>query len=228
MELMTMGSEATGTGLTWGLVVAALLLGLRHGIDWDHIPAITDMTASENSPRRGFRLGTMYVLGHAAAVLALGTVIIFVGLTLPDWVDALMGKVVGVTLVALGVYVVVSLIRDKGQFRPRSRWMVLIGFVRWLRSRLTRRTFNVLLHHHQHAAVRDFHHQSDGAGPRLRPGDRCELRCTATPTLTPPTRVTSEHGPQPALGPYTVSERRHPPRSCSSSPRPVLAAFPLG
>ena len=42
--------------------------------------------------------------------------------------------------------------------------MVLIGFVRSLRTRLTRKTVNVLLHHHQHAAVRGLHHQSDEAG----------------------------------------------------------------
>ena len=42
--------------------------------------------------------------------------------------------------------------------------MLLIGFVRSLRSRLTSRTGDALLHHHRHAAVRDFHHQSDEAG----------------------------------------------------------------
>jgi|GEM_PF-3789977 len=56
----------------FGLVVAALALGLRHGIDWDHIAAITDITASQDSPRAGVKLGTLYVLGHAAVVLVLG------------------------------------------------------------------------------------------------------------------------------------------------------------
>ena len=159
-EIVAQGAEAAVSGLTWGLVLAALLLGLRHGIDWDHIAAITDIAATQNSPRRGFRLGTMYVLGHAAVVLALGTVIILVGLALPEWVDAVMGKVVGVTLVALGIYVLISMIRDRGRFRPRSRWMILIGFARSLWARLTRTAVG-LEHAHQHAAVSEAHHPSD-------------------------------------------------------------------
>ncbi len=161
MEIMAQGAETAVSGPTWGLVLAALLLGLRHGIDWDHIAAITDIAATQDSPRHGFRLGTMYVLGHAAVVLALGTVIILVGLALPEWVDALMGKVVGVTLIALGIYVVVSLIRDRGRFRPRSRWTILIGLARSLWARLTPKTGVSAQHDHQHIAVSDVHHPSD-------------------------------------------------------------------
>ena len=157
-EIVAQGAEAAVSGLTWGLVLAALLLGLRHGIDWDHIAAITDIAATQDSPRRGFRMGTMYVLGHAAVVLALGTVIILVGLALPEWVDAVMGKVVGVTLIALGIYVLFSMIRDRGRFRPRSRWMILIGFARLLWARLTRTAVGLVEHDHQHAAVSDVHH----------------------------------------------------------------------
>ena len=40
-----------------------------------------------------------------------------------------MGRVVGITLIALGVYVFVSLIRHGREFRMRSRWMlVFAGF----------------------------------------------------------------------------------------------------
>jgi hypothetical protein len=164
MEPVTVGWEVTGPGPTSGLLLAALLLGLRHGIDWDHMAAITDMTATEDSPRRGFRLGTMYLLGHAAVVLTLGTLIILVGLSLPDWIDVAMGRVVGVTLIALGVYVVVSLVRHRGGFRPRSRWMAAIGFLGWMRSKLGGASGNRLHHDHSHAATRDFHHPAEDSG----------------------------------------------------------------
>jgi high-affinity nickel permease len=39
------------TGLGVGLLVSALLLGLRHGVDWDHIAAITDLSVTRS--RRG-------------------------------------------------------------------------------------------------------------------------------------------------------------------------------
>jgi len=154
-------AQGATSQLTLSLVVAAFLLGLRHGIDWDHIAAITDIGATQEEPGRGFKLGTLYVAGHAAVVLALGTVIIMVGLTLPPWVDALMGRIVGVTLIALGVFVVISLIREKGEFRPRSRWMIVFAFARSLRARLSRVSGPSVYHDHTHAAARDAHHESD-------------------------------------------------------------------
>ena len=41
----------TASALT--LLTTALLLGVRHGIDWDHIAAITDITEHDRGHRRG-------------------------------------------------------------------------------------------------------------------------------------------------------------------------------
>ena len=38
---------------SFALVAAGLLLGLRHGIDWDHIAAISDLTSSQQQRLRG-------------------------------------------------------------------------------------------------------------------------------------------------------------------------------
>ena len=38
-----------GIGGGTGVFAAALALGLRHGIDWDHIAAITDITSASTS-----------------------------------------------------------------------------------------------------------------------------------------------------------------------------------
>src|SRR3990172_2939162 len=35
-----------GVGGSLGVLAAALALGIRHGIDWDHIAAITDITST--------------------------------------------------------------------------------------------------------------------------------------------------------------------------------------
>ena len=165
-------------GLTLGLVVAAFLLGLRHGIDWDHIVAITDIAATTESRAKGALLGTMYVLGHAAVVFALGIGAIALGSTIPDWVDAGMGRFVGVTLILLGVLVAATLIREQGDFRARSRWMILIGAgrgaYRSVRSRLISRNAAAgsegsggesTSHLHEHVAVPGVHHAAaDDAG----------------------------------------------------------------
>jgi high-affinity nickel permease len=127
-------------GIGFGLLVAAFWFGFRHGIDWDHIAAITDITSSQDDRRDSLVFGTLYVVGHACVVLALGVLAIIAGERLPDSIDETMTKVVGVTLVLLGVYVVVSLIRHGRDFRLRSRWMLVFSGVqrgaRWARSKV--------------------------------------------------------------------------------------------
>jgi high-affinity nickel-transport protein len=129
-------AEVGGVGIGFGLLVAAFWFGFRHGIDWDHLAAITDITSSQDDRRRSILFGTIYVLGHAVVVFALGVVAILLGEELPEGVDAAMGRVVGVTLIVLGVYVFWSLIRHGREFRMRSRWMLIFAGVRSLWWRL--------------------------------------------------------------------------------------------
>jgi len=205
---------ATAGGV--GLLGTALVLGFRHGFDWDHIAAISDVTSTsatadaaegvhtrshdegssghshghggrdevrahavgaehahahtaaagpggaaghvgvgavrlglEQEQRRALALGTLYAVGHALVVAALGTLALVFGAVLPGWVDPIMGRVVGVTLVLLGGWVFVSLYqyaRHGRTFRLRSRWMLVFDTVRygW-------RRFQARLHGHEHA-----------------------------------------------------------------------------
>src|SRR5437867_12748806 len=94
-----------------GLLILGFWLGFRHGIDWDHIAAITDITSSQEDRRQSMLFGTLYALGHAVVVFVIGAAAILAGENLPPSVDNVMTRIVGVTLLILGVYVVVSLIR---------------------------------------------------------------------------------------------------------------------
>jgi high-affinity nickel-transport protein len=70
------------------------------------------------------------------------------GALLPDWVDPIMGRVVGITLIVLGVWVFYSLYqyaRHGQEFRLRSRWMLVFDSVRYGWRRLQAR-----LHGHEH------------------------------------------------------------------------------
>lgn len=198
---------ADGTTSTSGiaLLITALALGLRHGIDWDHIAAIADITsttaateaaeevhdavheaagpahvhahgggpeldvhvvaAGSGAPvlppalpvtrkrfmedqRRSVGLGSLYAFGHAAVVIALGLAALTFGALLPSWIDPIMGRVVGVTLVVLGLWVLYSAygyVRHGSTFRLRSRWMLAFDSVRygW-------RWFGAKVHGHRH------------------------------------------------------------------------------
>src|SRR5207237_8139931 len=63
---------AGAAGLEIGLVATAFALGFRHGFDWDHLAALSDIAASQQSRRRSMMLATMYALGHAAVAVAIG------------------------------------------------------------------------------------------------------------------------------------------------------------
>ena len=157
------------------LLGTALTLGLRHGIDWDHLAAITDITgtaagatsgtargaaasagaAAGGQPGRApwalaarpadvgaalgriewrlVRLASLYALGHALVVVALGLAALSFRAILPAWVDPVMERLVGVTLVGLGFWVVYSLVRywrGDGELRLRSRWMLVLAGAR--------------------------------------------------------------------------------------------------
>ena len=112
------------------LLGTGLGLGLRHGIDWDHIAAITDITRSQHSHRRSLGMGTLYALGHAAVVILLGLVAIWFGTLLPEWVDGYMEKAVGITLLLLGAWLIWSMSRNGGRLVFRSRWMLLFDVVK--------------------------------------------------------------------------------------------------
>jgi cytochrome c biogenesis protein CcdA len=150
-------------GFGFGLLVAAFWFGFRHGIDWDHIAAITDITSSQDDRRGSIVFGTLYVLGHAVVVFGLGVIAILIGEELPPGVDAAMGRIVGVTLIALGIFVFVSLIRHGREFRMRSRWMLLFAGIRAGWWKVTGRLSSVTdVHDHEREPVHV--HAGGGAG----------------------------------------------------------------
>lgn len=125
-------------------ILTAFTLGLRHGLDWDHLAAISDIVGSSESRKEGFLLGTIYASGHALIVIFFGLLALVVGAHLPKSVDRFMEPVVGVTLILLSVYLTVSLVhnlRHGGDFKPKSRWMIIFQlltdwhqfFHRWLK-----------------------------------------------------------------------------------------------
>lgn len=150
-----------------GLMVLGLVLGLRHGVDWDHIAAIADITgsavdqpagaalptgrggaatvvleapaAAPKRARHGMMLASVYALGHATVVMILGLLAIWTGSLLPSWLDPIMERLVGATLLLLGLWILFTFWRHGGRVRLMSRWMLLFALVREAWMRLTAR-----------------------------------------------------------------------------------------
>ena len=168
-------SAALGSqGLAIGVVVAVFLAGLRHGFDLDHIAAITDITSSQTERRRSFALATIYAAGHALVLVILGLAAILAGQRIPAALDSLMGRVIGATLIALGLYVVYSAVRFGRDFRIRSRWMLIFAGVRktvsWLRRTPNERV--EIEHDHEHDSSSHHGHSLAPSFPAPPAGER--------------------------------------------------------
>lgn len=137
--------------MDWKIAIAigsCALLGLRHGFDYDHLAAISDITAVQQSRSQGVRLGIIYALGHAFTVVTLGVLVIMLHIALPTRLDAWAERLIGITLIVLGILVVANLARQSHQSSHghshqamQSRWALLINAFRhafWRMRKLSR------------------------------------------------------------------------------------------
>src|SRR3954470_7458605 len=79
------------------VVAVAILLGLRHASDPDHLAAVTTLIASgrERAGLAAARLGLAWGLGHATALFVLGVPIVLYDSYLPEAVQQAAETVVG-------------------------------------------------------------------------------------------------------------------------------------
>lgn len=145
--------------MSFALLFSAFGYGLRHGFDWDHIAALTDISSVEKSKKRAFLLSSFYALGHAAVVMVLGVAIILADFTVPESVDTTLMYFIGFSLIALGVWVLTGIFFQGSNFRLKSRWMLIRdGLFKGLkRIRRTSSGRSISIEHsHGHEHERDF------------------------------------------------------------------------
>jgi hypothetical protein len=109
---------ALGNGEVF-LVVAlvAVLLGLRHATDPDHLAAVTTLVASdEPDARRAGRLGFTWGLGHATSLAVFGVPIVLFKSHLPAAAQTGAETAVGALIIALAIRLLVQWRR--GAFGP--------------------------------------------------------------------------------------------------------------
>ncbi|HSD05499.1 MAG TPA: hypothetical protein VLB45_07115 [Nitrosopumilaceae archaeon] len=124
------------------LFLTSLFLGFRHGFDYDHMVAITDVTNTQARKKQAAFLTLFYSLGHALVVISIGTSIILLGISVPQILDEVIGKAVGVTLIILGSYIVYHLAK-KGQkeFRAATRFTIIANGILFIYSKLGSKLF---------------------------------------------------------------------------------------
>jgi hypothetical protein len=114
-------------------LISCAVLGFRHGFDYDHIAAISDITSVQQKASSAMRLGLLYALGHAAMIALLGGIVIMFQLSLPPRLDSWAERLVGLTLIVLAIYVLGSLVWGDPKAIPPSRAALIIRGFRKLR-----------------------------------------------------------------------------------------------
>jgi cytochrome c biogenesis protein CcdA len=93
----------------WLVVLVAVLLGLRHATDPDHVAAVTTLVAGarENAARAAAGLGAAWGLGHASTLFAFGVPILLLDQYLPERVQQAAETAIAVVIAYLGVRLIV-------------------------------------------------------------------------------------------------------------------------
>ena len=106
-------------GTTFGIVMAvAVLLGLRHATDPDHLAAVTAVAAGsrDQGGRQSARLGLAWGGGHALTLFVFGLPIVLFAAYLPGTMQQGAETLVGLVIVALAVWLLARWRR--GHFDP--------------------------------------------------------------------------------------------------------------
>ena len=124
MEFAALDETIAGLG-DGGILVAlavALLLGLRHATDPDHLTAVSTLIASEgdDGPRRARALGLSWGLGHAVTLFAFGLPVVLFGDALPHLVQVAAELAVGAIIVLLAVRLLVRWRRGYFHVHPHT------------------------------------------------------------------------------------------------------------
>jgi high-affinity nickel permease len=97
---------ASSDGATiWIVLAVAVLLGIRHATDPDHLVAVTTLVAGgrERAARRAGELGLAWGLGHAATLFVFGLPILLFGSFLPERVHQAAETAIGFVIVYLAL-----------------------------------------------------------------------------------------------------------------------------
>jgi hypothetical protein len=109
------------------VIAVAILLGLRHATDPDHLAAVSTLISSgrERTGRVAARLGMAWGLGHATTLYVFGLPIVLYRAYLPEPVQEGAETAIGVLIVALAVWLLLRW--HRGVFHPHAHGEPNVG-----------------------------------------------------------------------------------------------------
>ena len=95
------------------LFAIAFVLGFVHSFDIDHLCAVGSFASNARTVREGLQLGLRWGCGHSLTVILLGTAIVLFKLVIPAWLNVAAELLVGIILIALGVWLLRKVFRQR-------------------------------------------------------------------------------------------------------------------
>jgi sulfite exporter TauE/SafE len=96
------------------LLITALILGAAHSLAPDHLAAVGVFVSRRPQWRRALTIGARWGVGHSVVILVVGGALVLTGWRFPDTFASSVERLVGVTLVGLGVLALVRAFRVHG------------------------------------------------------------------------------------------------------------------
>jgi len=93
------------------IIAIGFFLGMRHATDPDHVIAVTTIVSQQRKLGRAALIGAFWGLGHTVTIFAVGSAIILFNLVIPTRLGLSMELSVGVMLIVLGAWNLVSFFR---------------------------------------------------------------------------------------------------------------------
>ncbi|MGG1572195.1 cytochrome c biogenesis protein CcdA [Fictibacillus sp. NRS-1165] len=110
------------------ILIMALLLGLKHALDPDHIVAVTTIVSQKKKARFSALVGAWWGVGHMTTIVLIGSAIIYFNLLISHSVEKLLEGIIGAMIIYLGVKAFYSLSTEKKQehtaARDKNGWML--------------------------------------------------------------------------------------------------------
>lgn len=129
------------------LFATALLLGAAHSFAPDHLAAIGVFVSRRPQWRRALAIGARWGVGHSVVIVIIGSALVLTGWRFPDRLTPVVERLVGLTLIAIGIAAFVRALRVHGHWHEHD------GVAHWH------------LHSHRQSAEHDHvHHAALGMG----------------------------------------------------------------
>ncbi len=94
-------------------LLTALIAGFAHALEPDHMAAVTTFVSRRPRPREAMGFGLRWGLGHSAAILGVGGVLIALGVRLPESVARGLEFGVGTMLLGLGLWLLWTVLHER-------------------------------------------------------------------------------------------------------------------